>query len=428
MQALAWTLLFLTAGAEAPQDVWPQWRGPTGDSVSPTPHLPTRWGPAENVVWKVAPPGWGNSTPVLWGDALFLTTQEDDRLLLLRLDRRTGKAVWQREVGKGTPRRQGPVGIGRYHDEHNLASPSPVTDGQHVWAHFGNGLLACYDFDGQQVWSLDLTKRFGPYTIWWGHANSPVLAGDLIVSICMQDPKGGGQSYVVAHEKRAGKERWFAPRDTGATEEPADGYTTPLLHRAGNREELIVFGGNVLDAYDPATGKRLWHCAAFDGNRVISGPTLAGDTVYAVQGMRGPLVAVQAGGAGDVTTSHVRWKYTGATPDAASPVVAGGMVFLATNPGVAVCVDAAAGKELWKERLATGFRATPLVAGKRVYFFGKDGKTTVVEAVRQFQVVARSDLAEETVASPAVAGSDLFIRTRKHLYRIGNAADEAGGP
>ncbi|MBI3408692.1 MAG: PQQ-binding-like beta-propeller repeat protein [Planctomycetes bacterium] len=400
-------------------DIWPQWRGPTGDSVAPSRDLPTRWSKTENIAWQSPLPGWGNSTPAIWRDAVFVTTQENDRLLLLRLDRKSGKTIWQRDVGRGTPRRQGPIGNGRFHDEHNMASPSPVTDGQHVWVHFGNGDLACYTFSGEHVWKQNLMKSYGAYSIWWGHANSPCLAGDMIISVCMQDPKGDGPSYVVAHDKRTGKEKWLVKRATGASEEPADSYTTPLLFRNGDRTELIVFGGNVLDAYDPQNGKRLWHCGIFAGNRVISGPTLAGDTIYAVQGMKGPLFAVRGGGTGDVTASHVRWKYAGQTPDAASPVVANGLVFLATNPGMAVCIDAANGKELWKQRLANGFLATPLVVCDKVYFFGKEGKATIVEAARSFKVIAQCDLEEEIVASPAVAGNDLFLRTKENLYRIG---------
>ncbi len=423
MHALAVGLLLLTGtgDAPAPADVWPQWRGPTADSVAPG-RLPTAWGQTENVIWKAPLPGWGNSTPAIWHDAIFLTTQEEDRLLLLRLDRQTGKPVWQREVGRGTPRRKGPTGVNRYHDEHNMASPSPVTDGKHVWVHFGTGHLACYDFDGKQAWAVNLTERFGPYTIWWGHANSPVIVEDVLVSACMQDPQGGGQSYVVAHDKATGKERWHAKRDTGAKSEPADAYTTPLVHRnpSSGRTEVIVFGGNVLDAYDPATGKQLWRAAPFKGNRVIAGPTLVGDTVYAVQGMRGPLFAVKAGGAGDVTTKSVLWKYPGSTPDAASPVVANGLVFLATNAGAVVCVDAANGKEVWKERLGETFRATPLVADGKIYCFSKEGRATVFEAAREYREVARTDLEEEVIASPAAAGGDLFIRTKGHLYRIGS--------
>jgi outer membrane protein assembly factor BamB len=421
MHALVFGLLLIGPPDAPPEDVWPQWRGPAHDGVAPAANLPVRWGKDENVVWKRPLPGKGNSTPAVWKDAVFVTAQQGDRLVLLRLDRADGRIVWQRQAGTGTPDYKGSPGPGRFHNEHNMASPSPVTDGKQVWVHFGNGDLACYDFAGERVWGFNLTDRLGPYTVWWGHANSPCLAGDLLISVCIQDPKGGGQSYLVAHDKRTGEEKWRVQRDTGAKEEPADAYTTPLLHRAGGRLELVVFGGNVLDAYDPATGKQLWQCRAFKGNRVISSPAMAGDTIFAVQGMKGPVVAVRGGGSGDVTASHVRWKYTGPTPDSASPVAAHGLVFLATNEGVAVCLDAKTGEEQWRQRLGGAFRASPLAAGDKVYFFGKAGVTTVVAAAREFRVLAETDLGEETMASPAVAGGDLFLRTAGHLYRIGNA-------
>jgi outer membrane protein assembly factor BamB len=422
MHVLVLALLSLAprTAAVSPEDVWPQWRGPTGDSVAPGRGLPTHWSPTENVVWKTTLPGWGNSTPAIWQDAVFVTTQEKDRLFLLRLDRRDGKVVWQREVGRGMPRRSGPVGNGRFHDEQNMATPSPVTDGRLVWAHFGNGDLACYDFAGERRWALNLAHRYGAYSIWWGHANSPCLAGDVLVSVCIQDPAGGGKSYVVAHDKETGKERWVVTRDTGATSEPADSYTTPIYRRQGGRAEVIVFGGNVLDAYDPAKGKRLWSCQAFHGNRVISGPTAVGDTVYAIQGMRGPLFAVRDGGSGDVTATAVRWTYKGSTPDAASPLVTNGLVFLATNDGVAICLDAENGRQMWKQRFGQAFRASPLAAGGKVYFVSREGLATVVEAAREFRVVSRCDLGEDIIASPAAAGGDLFLRTRQHLYRIGS--------
>jgi outer membrane protein assembly factor BamB len=418
MHALALGL-FLLAPPTADTANWPQWRGPTGDSVYHGTGLPTQWGP-ENVVWKATVPGWGASTPAVWGDHLFVTTQLDDRdLMLVCLHARTGKKMWQQKVAAASPRRKGPVGEGRFMDEHNMASPSPVTDGKHVWVHFGSGDLACYDFSGAKVWGVNLKERYGPYTIWWGHANSPVLFGDLIITVCMQDPKGGGKSYVAAFDKLTGKEKWYTDRTTGAKEEPGDSYTTPLLYKNGDRTELIVFGGNVLDAYDPATGERMWENKVFEGNRVISGPTLAGDTVYAVQGMRGPLFAIKAGGTGDVTKTHVRWAYKGGTPDASTPVYCNGLVFMATNPGAVVCVDAQTGKEQWKERLSSGFRATPLVSDGKIFFFGKDGRATVVEASPSFHVVGRSDLGEDITASPAAVSGDLIIRTKTHLYRIG---------
>lgn len=425
MFRLALALAFFPPVAPASaNDNWPQWRGPSGDSVVRGTALPTRWSKDQNVLWKVSLPGWATSTPAIWNDAVFVTSQDGERLLLLRLDRASGKVVWQREVSRGTPIYDGRPGPGHFHKEHNMASPSPVTDGTHVWAHFGNGVLACYDFAGEKVWTTDLMKHYGRFTIWWGHANSPVLAGDVLVAVCMQEPKGGGRSYVVGLDKRTGKERWHTPRDTGAKSEPADSYTTPLLRRVGTRDEVVVFGGNVLDAYDPTTGKRLWKSDVFKGNRVISGPTLTGGTVLAIQGMRGPLFAIAAP-MKDGAEPRVLWKYTGATPDAACPAATGGLVFLATNDGVAICLDGATGKQLWKERLAVGFRASPLVSDGKVYFLGTDGKTALVKAARTFELMAESDLGEPIIASPAAAGGQLFIRTRGHLYCFG-AAGKAG--
>jgi outer membrane protein assembly factor BamB len=416
------SLLFLAAQADAvsPTEIWPQWRGPTADSVAPGKGLPTQWSKTENIRWKMPLPGWGVSTPAIWKDAIFLTTQvQDKNMLILRVDAETGKIVWKHDVGIAIPRRDGKRGNLGFMAESNMATPSPVTDGRHVWFHFSNGDLLCCDFAGKKIWSNNLIERYGPYSIWWGHSNSPVLVGDLIICTCSQDPLLGGKSYVVAFDKMTGKEKWYVGRDTGASGEPADSYTTPLLFKNNDRTELIIFGGNVLDAYEPATGKRIWHCNAFKGNRVISGPTLIGDTVYAVQGMKGPLFAVKAGGSGDVTDTNVRWKYASkATPDAASPVFANGLVFLINNSDFAICVDAQNGKEVWKERLGGEFRATPLVADGKVYFFCKDGTATVVEASREFKVLNRCPLGEDVIASPAVAHRSLFIRTKEHLYRI----------
>lgn len=418
--------IFFTVGQPAtqPTEIWPQWRGPTADSVAPGKNLPTRWSTTENIVWTSALPGWGTSTPAIWGDAIFVTTQVDDRqLLLLRIDAKNGKIVWQREIGQGEPRRKGPVGVGRYHDEHNMASPSPVTDGKHVWAHFGNGDLVCYDFAGNKIWATNLVSDFGVYSIWWGHANSPLLVGDLLISACMQDTKGGGKNYLVAHDKLTGKVQWQTSREYGAKEEPADSYTTPLLFHHDGRDEIILFGANVVDGYDPKTGKRLWQCKPFTGNRVISGPTLIGDTVYAIQGMKGPLYAIKAGGEGDTTATNVRWKYAGkANPDAASPVVANGLVFLANNDGLVACVDAKSGAEVWKERIGEKFRATPLVADGKVYLFGREGTAFIIEASRELKILERNPLNEEIMASPAAAHGSLFVRTRGHLYRIGATA------
>lgn len=413
-------VLILCAGAVGLADNWPQWRGPGGDGACRETNIPTRWSMTENVAWKTPIAGWGNSTPVVWDDAVFLTTQVDTDLQLLRIDAQTGKIVWTRNVGRGEARREGPPKSAKFHTLHNLASPSCATDGESVIVHFGTGDLACYDFAGTQRWARNLAKDYGAYTIWWGHANSPVLAGNLVISVCMQDPSNGGKSYLVAHDKMTGAERWKVTRATGAQSESADAYTTPLLLRRGERQEFVVMGGECVDAYDPATGKRLWYVGGLAGNRTITGPAAGDDTIFVTRGMRGPLVAVAAGGSGDVRSSHLRWSYTGgATPDTPCPVYANGLVFFASDNGVATCVDAKTGALCWKERLGGDFKASLVAAAGQVYFLDRGGRTTVVPAAREFSKTAVNDLKEEAQASPAISNGRLFLRTRQHLWAIG---------
>jgi outer membrane protein assembly factor BamB len=196
-----------------------------------------------------------------------------------------------------------------------------------------------------------------------------------------------------------------------------------LLYQHDGRVELIIVGGQVVDAYDPTTGKQLWQCRPFSpkGNRVIPSPTVVGDTIYLLEGMTGPVLAMKPGheGQADSPANLIRWIYKGSTPDTASPVVVNGLVFLATNPGLGVCLDAATGKQLWSERLGEQFRATPLVAGDKVCYVSKECRITVVESSREFKIVGQFVLGEDTVASPATAGGDLFVRTKENLYRIG---------
>ena len=212
---------------------WPQWRGPDGDGTCLEPNLPLKWSETQNVAWKCPLPD-GASTPVVWGDAIFVTAHDGDKLMLFRIDTDAGKVVWSSQVGGGTlpkntasaprPSRGGQV----FHRLHNLASPSPVTDGEVVIVHFGNGDLAGYDFNGKQLWKRNLQSDHGTYTIWWGHSNSPVIVGDLVINVCMNDSladmpsKSRVESYLVAYDKRTGEQRWKTVRNTDAPREEAD--------------------------------------------------------------------------------------------------------------------------------------------------------------------------------------------------------------
>jgi outer membrane protein assembly factor BamB len=410
---------------------WPQWRGPAGDGISAETGLPLRWSEDDGVLWKVELPGWGSSTPAVWGGAVFVTAEEGEQLQVLRLDARTGDLVWKKAAGQGSAGRmelriKGPDERKqqKFHRDHNLASPSPVVDGERVIAHFGNGDLASFRFDGALEWKRNLQEDHGAYTIWWGHANSPVLHEDLVVSVCMQDSLGDLQeklspSYLVAHEKATGKERWKTMRMTGAASEPCDSYVTPVFRKGQAGLELVLMGGTWLDAYDPRSGRQLWKLPDLGGNRVITGPVVAGGTIYATIGMRGHLLAVDPKGAGDLGADAVRWRHREGTPDSPCPVVANDHVFIVSDNGIARCLDAGTGETRWTERLEGDYRASLFAAEGRVWFLSTRGLTTIVEAAPAFKKLAESRLDDAFFASPAASGGRVYLRGKKRLYCVG---------
>jgi outer membrane protein assembly factor BamB len=427
-------LVPLALNARVRADNWPQWRGPEGNGVSRESGLPLAWSETENIVWKADLPAWGTSTPAVWGDAIFLTVQHDDgKLQVLRLNASDGQIAWTRDVGSAEMVREAEKrSVQKFHRLHNGASPSPVTDGQTVFYHFGNGELAAFDFAGNQQWRRNLQADYGPYSIWWGHANSPVVYKDLLISVCMQDSLQGAagdpppkqtQSYVVAHDKKTGEVRWFTPRFAAASAEQFDSYTTPVFHPIAGGTEMIVMGSNQLDAYDPATGKQRWHLGGLVGGRTITGPVVAGDTAFTTRGQKGELVAVQLGGSGSLDEGAVRFRHKEATPDTCCPVVWQNRVYMIADQGIAQCLDAATGAVLWKERLPGDYKASPIAAESRVYFLNTAGLATVVAADGpEFRKLAENQLDDETLASPAVSAGRIYLRGKKKLYCIGKAS------
>lgn len=405
---------------------WPQWRGPNGAGVSSEKDLPIVWREDRGVIWKRPLPEWGTSTPAIWDDAVFLTSHtDDDRLWLMRISKTDGSVVWTQEVGQGSAQREAPKrSQQKFHRLHNLASPSPVTDGEFVVVHFGNGDLAAYDFNGRQLWRRNLQEDFGPYTIWWGHANSPILHNGLVISVCMQDALADLQnepakSYLVAHDAKTGRVQWTKPRNTKAPEEQADAYTTPLLIQVENKPQLVIMGGNVLDAYEPATGKQIWWLNDIVGGRTVTGPTYAHGMILTTQGMRGPLLAVRIGESGELTHRAIAWKHDSGTPDTCCPVVWDQWVYTVTDDGIARCFDALTGHLQWKERIPGGYKASPVAADGRIYFLNTEGRCTVISATSRFDKLAENQLDDETIASPAFSDGRIYLRGRKSLYCIG---------
>lgn len=426
---VALTVWIVAARAPGGED-WPAWRGPRGDSTSRENGLPVVWTAETGVAWKTPLPEWGSSTPAIWGDALFVTTQHDEDLLVLKLDRTSGAIAWTQTVGHARAERSGPKREKqKFHQLHNLASPSPVTDGKLVVVHFGNGDLAGYDFDGKLAWRRNLQEDFGTYTIWWGHANSPVLYSDLVISVCMQDSladvvaKDGtgkpAESYLVAHDLQTGKERWKSARMTGAPAEEGDAYTTPVLVDVDGQTQLIVMGANHLDAYDPATGVQLWYLADLVGGRTVTGPTSGNGLVYVTRGMRGSLLAVKPGKHGKLAAGNIVWKYDQGTPDTPCPVLWNELLFTVTDDGIARAFDALGGQLHWKQRLKGDYKASPVAAEGRIYFLNTQGVCTVVAASPRFEKLAENPLPDTTLASPAISGGHVFIRGKQALYSLG---------
>jgi outer membrane protein assembly factor BamB len=429
-------LLLLILPANAWAENWPAWRGPRGDGVSRETDLPVAWNRSQGIAWSAPLPQWGNSTPVIWNDAIFLTSNPPGKLLAIRIEKATGAIAWTREVGSGAetkapaPHANAPSrGEQKFHELHNLATPSPATNGEVVVVHFGNGDLAAYNFSGKQLWKHNLQDEYGKYTNWWGHANSPVIAGDLVISVCMQDslttvqPEKPAQSYLVAHDLQSGRERWKTLRMTGADAEEGDAYTTPLLMEADGRQQLLVMGGNQLDAYDPRDGRQLWFLPGLKGGRTVTGLTIADKMIFATRGMRGPTFALPLPEAApekrELSLNQIAWKYNQGTPDSCSPVVWQNWLFTVTDEGIARCFDAASGQLKWKQRLKGNYKASPVAAEGRIYFLNTSGLCTLVEAGERFVRLAENELGDTFLASPAISEGRIYLRGHKALYAIG---------
>lgn len=424
--AVSLVAVFLSATAFA--ENWPGWRGPRGNSTSAEKNIPIVWNEKQSVLWKCELPEWGTSTPAIWNNAIFVTSHVDnEKLVVLRIDNKTGKVVWTRQVGTGEAPREAPKREKqKFHRLHNLASPSPVTDGKTVVVHFGNGDLVALDTDGKQLWKRNLQDDYGTYTIWWGHANSPVIYQDTVISVCMQDSLADMrekpvESYLVAHDLQTGKVRWKTLRMTDAKAEECDAYTTPIFCPTDDGLQMVIMGGNQLDAYDPATGKQLWHLPGLVGGRTITGPTFDDGLVFATRGMRKPLVAVKLKGkAGELERRDIQWSFDQGTPDSSTPVAWGGLLFLVSDNGIARCFDAHTGHLQWTKRLEGNYKASPVAAEGRIFFLNTEGLCTVISASSRYDKLTENKLDDQTLASPAISGGSIFIRGKKTLYRIGH--------
>jgi outer membrane protein assembly factor BamB len=450
-----------TAAATAPNDNWPQWRGPLQNGVAPSANPPAIWSETNNVKWKVKIPGSGQATPIIWDNRVFIQTAiptgkkveakaadaigqpptaraeadgapprkgpdrsggpgggkgpggfgggpkpaEVYQFAVLCLDRETGKVLWQQVAREEVPHE------GYRQGEGSFASSSGLTDGKHVFAYFGSRGLYCYDLDGKQQWEQDLGKM--RMAMGFGEGSSPVLYQDtLIVNRDNED-----NSFIIALDKNTGKTLWKKPREERTS------WSTPLIIERDGKAQAVVTATGKIRSYDVASGEVLWECGGLTRN-VIPCPVADASMVYCMSGFQGnALLAIRLGRNGDLTGGDaIAWTHSKNTPYVPSPLLYDGkLYFFAVNNGVLSCLDTKSGDPLFEAQKLEelpGVYASPLGAAGRVYLAGRNGVTVVIKQSDKLEVLATNPLDEKFEASPAAAGKDLFLRGREYLYCI----------
>ena len=425
--------------AADPADNWPQWRGPhLNGSSEKAQGLAIRWNDSRNVAWRTKLPSWSAASPVVWEDTIFVTSAEEgftnpkgrgfvgaalgriasalnfeDALLLVALDRKDGSIRWQRVIGEGN----------KILFKQNMASPSPVTNGRYVWIMTGVGTLTCFDFSGEKIWRRELQEDYGEFGLNWGYASSPLLHdGNLFIQV-LHGMNTDEPSYVLAVDGSTGKTLWKVERPTDARRESPDAYSTPVLSEVEGTLQLVITGGDHLTGHDLATGKELWRGGGLNptragGNRTIASALVAGDIIFAPS-RRKPFIAFRAGGEGDVTESHRLWS-SDYGPDVPTPTTDGERLYIVDDRGIALCLRVKNGETVWdRSRLEPGtYSASPVLADGKIYATSEDGTTTVFRTGDEFEILGVNKLDSYTLASPAISGNQIFIRTQEHLYCI----------
>lgn len=430
--SLALSTLSLTASAGN----WPQWRGPDGSGISNEKNLPSEWSPTKNIKWKTEIDGRAHSSPIVWGNKVFLTTAIEGAVVpgakavkhlgdgdkeflhpdsvgadrkhtfkVICLDRDTGKILWQSTAWEGTP-------YDNRHRKSSYAASTPATDGKLVYAFFGTEGLYAYDFRGKLAWKAQLGNLA---TVGMGTGTSPILFDDLVIVQCDED--NGAASFIVAVDKKTGKEVWKTPRKVQVS------WSTPLLVRTAKRAELIASGTESVISYDPATGKELWRHKGLESNAIPS-PVTNNEMVFLVAGYPAKIaMAIRLGGSGDLTdTSNVPWKYAKGTAYVPSPILYGDYLYLTTDRGILTCVDARTGEvkyEGGRIPIPATFTASPVAFDGKILMTSEDGDTFIVKSGPKHEILGTNSIGEAVYASPAVADGRIFIRGERNLYCIG---------
>ncbi|MDE0184653.1 MAG: PQQ-binding-like beta-propeller repeat protein [Candidatus Poribacteria bacterium] len=412
------SIIFLSAVGVAAAENWPHWRGPRNNGTSLETGLPIQWSSSENVLWRLPLPGAAGATPVVWEDRIFLTSAEGNDLVLLCINT-NGKILWKRTLGTGNRNVHGGEG--------NAASPSPSTDGKHVWAFISTGDLACYDFDGNEVWKTNLEDRYGDFNLYFVMASTPLLDGDRLYLQLIHS----NAWLVLALDKSTGREIWKHNRKSDAYAECEHSYASPSIYQDDKREFLLVHGADYITAHRLTDGSEIWRCGNLNPKnsyntslRLVASPVAVPGLVVVPSAKNGPVIGLRPGGKGDITGSKrwYHWQRADGTPDVPSPLIHEGLVYLCRENGDLICLDAETGKQVYKERTHRHrHRASPVCSGGNIYLTSRDGRVTVVKSGRNFEVLASNDIDETISASPVISNGKLYLRSYKALYAIGVA-------
>jgi outer membrane protein assembly factor BamB len=396
---------------------WTEFRGPNADGHSTGVGLPTKWSIDQNVVWKRAVDGLAWSSPIVLGDRIFLTTSVADgealgpvqSLRTLCLDAESGSVQWDVEVFR---QQATEPKVDKVHSKNSHASATPITDGKHLFVHFGVHGTACLTLDGEVIWKNQELK----YVPVHGNGGSPVLVEDLLVVSC----DGGDVEFIVAMDQKSGKIRWNTDR-TATHLKKKFAFGTPLLISVDGKTQIVSQGAGAVYGYAPADGSVIWKVDYVDGYSVVPRPVFAHGLLYVSSGFdKAKLLAIDPTGTGDITETHVRWTLDKGAPHTPSPLVVGDELYVVSDGGVLTCLDAKSGETRYQERLGGKYSASPLYADGKIYVQAEEGEGIVFRPGKEFEELGRNQLEARTFASYSVFGSSLLIRSEQHLYRIAN--------
>jgi len=414
---VAWTriLLLLTcvaarSGFAAEPAQWPRWRGPADNGFAPAGPYPVELGPDQNVVWKIELEGHGCSTPVVWDERIYVTSESQKEDAVLAFDW-SGKKLWETRLGA---HRAGK------HRNGSGSNPSAVVDGQRIYVYYKSGRLAALDLSGKELWQQNIHTRFGKDTLYWDLGTSPVVTAENVVIALMQH----GNSTLAAFDKRTGELSWSVPRNFETPVEGDHSYATPIVVQHHGHEAILVWGAERLSLHKAIDGSTLWSCSGFnpDGRRnwvAVASFVVVGDTAVVPYGRGSRLAGIRLGGTGDVTSTHRLWTREDAGSFVPTPCSDGKQVVVVRDKGEVQAVDPRSGKTLWSGQLpksSSKYYASPLLVGDTLYASREDGKLMVASIGEDFRILAENDMQERLVASPVALGGRLLIRGEKHLW------------